>query len=166
MITSEQYEKFLNSLVDDLEGNWVIIGGSLLAVIHAASRSTMDIDLCSIDELTNEKRISLMKLAEKAGLNIEAINPAADFFLKQIPHWRNSIVLLQSGKKGNLYRPSLELYIDLKMSRSTVTDVQDCISFLQWHIKNNIKFDRESLKRNLSEKAKINSKANEILKEL
>ncbi|MBC7458295.1 MAG: hypothetical protein H7235_08465 [Bdellovibrionaceae bacterium] len=63
-----------------------------------------------------------MKLAEQAGLSIEAINPAADYFLKQIPNWKNYLVILQNGSKGNLYRPSLELYIALKLGRGTTTD--------------------------------------------
>lgn len=166
MITSDQYNIFLNSIVSELEGNWVLIGGSLLAVLNAESRATSDIDLCSIDELNNEKRISLMKLAEKAGLSIESINPAADFFLKQIPNWKNSIVLFQSGQKGNLFRPSLELYISLKMKRGTDTDIQDCVSFLKWHLKNNISFDANHLKKALLESASENKKFLEILKNL
>lgn len=163
MITQEQYKIFLESMIRELEGDWVLIGGSLLAVINAESRSTSDIDLCSIDELSNEKRISLMKLAEQAGLSIESINPAADYFLKQIPNWKNSLVILQSGLKGNLYRPSLELYISLKLARATDTDIKDCISFLKWHLKNNINFDQEKIKQTLSEKQESNPKINEIL---
>lgn len=166
MITSEQYKHFLESMITELDGDWVIIGGSLLALISAESRLTADIDLCSVDELSNEKRISLMKLAEKAGLSIESINPAADFFLKQIPHWKNSIVLLQAGAKGNLFRPSLELYIDLKLKRATDTDIKDCISFVNWHLAKSISFDREKIKKTLSEKVLSNPKFNEILKAL
>lgn len=163
MISLEQYKLFLDSMIAELEGDWVLIGGSLLAVINAESRLTSDIDLCSIDELSNEKRISLMKLAEQAGLSIEAINPAADYFLKQIPNWKNSLVILQNGSKGNLYRPSLELYIALKLARSTDTDIKDCISFLNWHVKNNLSFDREKIKQMLSQKQESNPKINEIL---
>ena len=101
MITAEQYQNFLIKILDFLEGDWVVIGGSLLALIKADSRVTADIDLCSIDELTNEKRLSLMKLATEVGLNIEAINPAADFFLNQIPNWKSSIILYKSGIKGS-----------------------------------------------------------------
>lgn len=163
MISLDQYKLFLESMITELEGDWVLIGGSLLAVINAESRLTSDIDLCSIDELSNEKRISLMKLAEKAGLSIEAINPAADYFLKKIPNWKNSIVILKNGTKGNLYRPSLELYIALKLGRSTDTDIKDCISFLKWHVENKIDFDREKIKQTLTQKLESNPKINEIL---
>lgn len=163
MISLEQYKLFLQSMVTELEGDWVLIGGSLLAVINAESRFTSDIDLCSIDELSNEKRISLMKLAEQAGLSIEAINPAADYFLKQVPNWKNSLVILQNGIKGNLYRPSLELYMALKLNRGTDTDIKDCLSFIRWHLKNNIDFDREKIKKTILEKAQSISKFDEIL---
>jgi hypothetical protein len=101
MITSAQYKTFLDSIITELEGDWVIIGGSLLALVNADNRATADIDLCSVGDLDNDKRVGLMKLTEKAGLSIESINPAADFFLKQIPNWKNSIVILQHGAKGS-----------------------------------------------------------------
>lgn len=163
MITPEQYQNFLNNVVAELEGEWVIIGGSLLAIINAESRVTSDIDLCSIDELSNEKRINLMKIAQQSGLSVEAINPAADFFLKQIPHWRQSLVLLQTGAKGCLYRPSLKLYIELKLSRSSSTDFTDCISFVRWHLKNNITFNYLELKSYLLDQAAKNVKVSEII---
>lgn len=163
MITPEQYQQFLTSIVSELDGDWVIIGGSLLAIINAESRVTSDIDLCSIDELTNDKRISLMKIAQASGLSVEAINPAADFFLKQIPHWKQSLVLLQAGSRGNLYRPSLKLYIELKLSRSSSTDLIDCISFLKWHLNNNINFNYLEFKSYLVDQAVKNPKINEII---
>ncbi len=163
MISLDQYKLFLQNMITELEGDWVLIGGSLLAVINAESRLTSDIDLCSVDELSNEKRISLMKLAEQAGLSIEAINPAADYFLKQIPNWKNSLVVLQKGPKGNLYRPSLELYIRLKLGRGTHTDIKDCVSFINWHFKNKIDFNYDKIKKMLLDKAEYNAKINEIL---
>ena len=163
MITVENYKRFLSSMITELEGDWVLIGGSLLAVINAESRLTADIDLCAVDELTNEKRLSLMKLADQAGLSIEAINLAADYFLKQIPNWKNSVVILQTGAKGNLYRPSLELYMALKLARGTMTDIKDCVSFLNWHVKNSVSFDKLKLKQTLIEKLKSNPNINEIL---
>ncbi len=146
MITSEQYILFLNNVVNELDGDWVVIGGSMLAFIDAESRVTADIDLCCISDLDNDKRISLMKLAELSGLNIEAINPAADYFLKKIPNWKNSLVLLKNGEKGNLFRPSLGLYLQLKLNRGTPTDIQDCISFINWHFKKSISFDLDKIK--------------------
>ncbi len=138
MIKQEQYNHFLKSVADDLEGDWLVIGGSLLAIIQAESRTTVDIDLCPLNEMTNELRLSLMTVAQNAGLSIESINPAADFFLKQIPNWKSSIVIFLNGKKGNLYRPSFELYLKLKIERLSQTDIEDCILYYKWNKKNQI----------------------------
>ena len=106
MINKDQYEKFLNSMTDLLAGDWVIIGGSLLAIINADARVTADIDICPVEELTNEQRLQMMDLALAAGLPIEALNPSADFFLRQIPNWKASLILFKKGLKGTIYRPS------------------------------------------------------------
>ena len=119
MINSSQYQDLFKSITSELEGDWVVTGGTLLELINTDARVTSDIDLCSIDELTNQKRMALMKLVEMAGFSVESLNPSADYFLKQIPDWEKSIVLLQSGEKGNLFRPTLELYIHLKLQRAT-----------------------------------------------
>lgn len=138
MIQREQYNNFLKSVADDLEGDWLVIGGSLLAIIQAESRTTVDIDLCPLNEMTNELRLSLMTVAQNAGLSIESINPAADFFLKQIPNWKSSIVLFMAGQKGNLYRPSFELYLKLKIERLSQTDIEDCILYYKWNKENQL----------------------------
>lgn len=146
MITHTQYSEFLKNITEDIEGDWVIIGGSLLAIIQASNRSTVDIDICPLNELTNENRLNLMNLAIKSGLPIEAINPSADFFLRQIPNWKSSLVLFKAGKKGNIFRPSLELYFKLKLNRSSDTDIDDCISFINWHKKNSLEINFENIK--------------------
>ena len=154
MITSDQYQNFIGRVVDELEGDWLVIGGSLLAMINSEYRVTSDIDICPIDEMTNEKRLHLMDIADQLKLPIEAINPAADFFVRQIPNWKSSIVLLKKGKKGQLYRPDIELYFNLKLSRMSESDVDDCILFLNWHLKQNLKFNKEKLMNLVSEKQK------------
>ena len=93
MITRKQYDDFIKNVLEEIESDWVIIGGSLLAIIHASDRSTADIDICPLNEMTNEQRLLLMNIATKSGLPIEAINPSADFFLRQIPNWKAALVL-------------------------------------------------------------------------
>ena len=136
MITKYQYNEFLKFVTQEITSDWVIIGGSLLALLNAKSRSTTDIDICPLDEMTNENRLLLMNLAIKSGLPVESINPSADFFIRQIPNWKNSLILFKTGIKGNIYRPSLELYFKLKLSRASDSDIQDCVSFLEWHKEN------------------------------
>lgn len=145
MITKSQYDIFLQNIIEDIEGDWVIIGGSLLVLIHASDRTTTDIDICPLNEMTNDMRLNLMTIASKSGLPIEAINPSADFFLRQIPNWKSSLVLFQTGKKGKLFRPSLELYLKLKLNRSSDTDIEDCIRFIEWHKNNSISIDQVAL---------------------
>ena len=145
MISENQYELFLQNVLEQIDCDWVIIGGSLLALLKATNRSTTDIDICSLDELTNERRLHLMNIAQKSGLPIEAINPAADFFLRQISDWKKSLVLFKVGLKGSLYRPSLELYFKLKLKRCSESDIQDCISFLNWHRDNSLNYNKTNL---------------------
>ncbi|MBC7420201.1 MAG: hypothetical protein H7328_05685 [Bdellovibrio sp.] len=146
MITKNQYEQFLSFITADLEDDWVVIGGSLLAILNAGTRNTTDIDICPLGELTNEKRLALMNLALKAGLSIESINPSADFFLRQIQNWKSSLVLFKSGPKGNIFRPSLELYLKLKLNRGSDSDILDCISFIEWHKNNLLLIDDKAIK--------------------
>ncbi len=151
MIHKLQYDKFLELITENLQGDWVIIGGALLAVLNADGRATADIDMCPVGELTNEMRLELMDLAIKAGLPIEAINPSADFFLRQIPNWKSAIVPFKKGLKGTIFRPSLELYLKLKLNRGTDSDIQDCVSFIKWHKKNLLEIDSEKIRHLLKE---------------
>ena len=146
MITRVQYDEFLKNILEEINSDWVIIGGSLLAIINASDRSTADIDICPLNEMTNEHRLLLMNLAVKSGLPIEAINPSADFFLRQIPNWKASLILFKAGKKGNIFRPSLELYLKLKLNRCSDTDIEDCISFISWHKKSSLEINSENIK--------------------
>lgn len=145
MISQQNYDLFVKKILEKIDCDWLIIGGSLLILLKASERATTDIDICPIEELTNERRLQLMDVAQQSGLPIEAINPAADFFLRQIPNWKESLVLYKTGKNGNLYRPSLELYFKLKLNRASDSDISDCISFLKWYEKNNLAFDKAKL---------------------
>ncbi len=157
MITSEQYQNFIGRVVDELDGDWLVIGGSLLAMINSEYRVTSDIDICPIGEMTNEKRLHLMDIADQLKLPIEAINPAADFFVRQIPNWKSSIVLMKKGKKGQLYRPDIELYYNLKLSRMSESDIEDCNLFLDWHLNQKVKFNQKVIIDIVNEKQKTSS---------
>ncbi len=152
MIQAENYQKFINLVADEISGDWLVIGGSLLAVLGENQRVTADIDICPIENMTNSSQLELMNLALKCDLSIEAINPAADFFVKQIPNWKNSIILLKKGLKGSIYRPSLELYFKLKLARCTESDIEDCLSFLTWYKKNNLDYDKPVIKKLAADK--------------
>ncbi len=164
MISKNNYDLFLKNILEQIDCDWVIIGGSLLILLKASDRATTDIDICPLGELTNERRMHLMTVAQDSGLPIEAINPAADFFLRQIPGWKESLILFKTGKNGNLYRPSLALYFKLKLGRASDSDILDCISFLKWYQKNGLLYDKDELLKVLAhfDKTKVELLALEI----
>jgi hypothetical protein len=47
-------------------------------------------------------------------------------------------VLFMAGQKGNLYRPSFELYLKLKIERLSQTDIEDCILYYKWNKENQL----------------------------
>ena len=71
---------------EQLTGDWVLVGGALAALWFAADRVTVDVDLISLPDRP-ERRYELMDFALAQGLPIEAVNSAADFFLRRIPGW-------------------------------------------------------------------------------
>ena len=40
MITRNQYDEFLKNILEEIDSDWVIIGGSLLAIIQASKQAT------------------------------------------------------------------------------------------------------------------------------
>jgi hypothetical protein len=164
MIQNEQYQKFLKNVVDQLQGEWLIIGGSLLALIQASGRYTTDIDLCPLQDLTNDMRLNLMEIATQSGLSIDAINPAADFFVRQIPNWKSQIVMFMQGQKGRLFRPTLQLYFQLKLARLSESDLADCFSYYEWHVQSGIEFSKNVLSELVRSKLQVETDQNQITK--
>lgn len=112
-----------------LEGEWLLIGGSAAAVWFLSTRTTEDIDLIGLAG-TQAQRLALMELAAEAGLPVEAVNSAGDYFLRQIPDWRDQLVLLHAGARATIYRPSATLFLLLKIRRLSVVDHDDCLALL------------------------------------
>ena len=125
-------EKFLGTVVDELDGKWILIGGTVMSILQEKVRPTVGIDLVPLDKAGNEARLKLMDLAERMKLPPEAINLAAEFFLKRIPNWEEELVLLKKGKKGEVYRPSANLFLLSKISRLSETDLADCLAMIKF----------------------------------
>lgn len=125
----QRVDELLKRVADELGGEWLLIGGGLVATWLDARRTTEDLDLIGL-EGTADERLRLMELAERAGLPIEAVNSAADFFVRRVPDWRAQLVPLLRGARGTLYRPSITLFIQLKASRLSGTDLSDCVAAL------------------------------------
>ncbi len=73
-----------------------------------------------------------MKLAEDLGLPVETINQASLYFLEKIPNYIKELVILHKGKSATIYRPNVNLFIQLKVGRLSESDLADCLEFLKY----------------------------------
>lgn len=112
-----------------LTGDWLLIGGAAAAAWFSVERTTEDVDLIGLGG-TAAERLALMDLAVDAGIPIEAVNSAADFFVRRIDGWRDELVVLVRGERATIYRPSATLFLLLKLARLTAIDLDDCLRLL------------------------------------
>ena len=125
-------EKFIHLLADQVEGKWILIGGSVLPLLEASFRHTQDIDIVGPPLSTQKDTLTLMEIAQTLGLPIEAINQAASFFLYKIPNWEKELVLIHKSSKASIFRPSATLYILLKLNRLSEIDLEDCKNMIAY----------------------------------
>jgi hypothetical protein len=123
-----EIHRFLDAAAAELEGDWVLLGGSAAAAWFLPTRVTEDIDLVSVSD-TPEARSALMDLAEARGLSVESVNSAAGYFLRKIPDWRQNLEVLRTGR-ATIYRPTPTLFILLKLSRLAESDAADCAALM------------------------------------
>jgi hypothetical protein len=122
-------EALLALAAEQLDGDWLLIGGAAAAAWFSVTRTTEDLDLVGLAG-TSAERHALMNLAASAGLPVEAVNSAADFFVRRIDGWREELVPLVRGPRATIYRPSATLFLLLKIERLTAVDLDDCIALL------------------------------------
>ncbi len=113
-----------------LEGEWLLIGGAAAAAWFSPSRTTEDIDLIGLRG-TQEERFALMELALEASIPIEAVNSAADFFVRRVEGWRDELVILVRRPNATIYRPSATLFLLLKIGRLSAVDLEDCLKLIE-----------------------------------
>lgn len=145
MITSSLMNEFIKAAVQKLKGDWVVIGGALLPLLNINHRVTVDIDIVPIEK--TDQQLELMRIAEKIGVPVEAINPAATFYLKEIKGFNKELILFHEGKNARIFRPSLNLYMQLKLKRLTVSDAEDLMHYIKYCKKNGDPLDVLELKR-------------------
>ncbi len=121
----DRLDAIVTSVCDRLEGEWLIIGGAIVALWFAPRRTTEDVDIIGLGG-TAAERLSLMQLADSLGLPVESMNSAADFFVHRIADWRDQLVLFRKGAKGAVFRPSATLFLLLKVRRLDERDLEDC----------------------------------------
>lgn len=131
-LDSKLMKKVLIEAGKKLKGNWLLMGGTLLPAVGLDIRSTVDIDLVSLDKELGDQTLSLMEIAESLGLSVETINSAAAFFFKKIGARKEDLILLHQGKSAIIYRPSLALYWKLKVGRLTESDLLDCQHYFHY----------------------------------
>ncbi len=125
-------ERFVAMAADELSGDWVVMGGSVLCLVGAGSRVTLDIDVAGPPESRQEQALLLMEIAERLGLPVEAINQAGAFFLRRIEGWQDRVVVVKEGRGARILRPDATLFLQLKVSRMSESDLSDCTSFVRW----------------------------------
>jgi len=125
----DRIRALLELAADRLDGEWLLIGGAMAAAWFAPARTTEDIDLVGLAG-TADERLALMELAASAGLPIEAVNSAADFFVRKIPGWRDELVPFVTGARATIFRPTATLFLLLKLARLSTSDLEDCIALI------------------------------------
>jgi hypothetical protein len=123
-------EALVQAIADQLEGDWLLIGGALVALWLEPDRTTQDIDLIGMRGEPSE-RYALLDFAARSGLPIESINSAADFFVQRIPGWREMVEVLRVGARGRILRPTTTLFLLLKMGRLSERDLADCLAAIE-----------------------------------
>ena len=121
-------EEILRYIVDDLGGDWFLTGGGLVRMSFDSTRGTEDLDLVRIStpgQSDDAAKQALFRWLIDRGLGPEWVNSAVEPFVREVPNWENETVLIRTGAKGRLFRPSLTLFVYLKLRRGTEIDIVD-----------------------------------------
>lgn len=151
-LNSKLLEQFLKLVLKELNGEWVLLGGTLLPALGIDYRQTVDIDFAPVGEMSNRASLELMGLAEKLGIAVESINAAAGFFLRKIPDYSERLIVLKKSKNCTIYRPSLALYLELKLNRASPTDLTDCEQMILYCMKSKLADEIKNAKKYLEQK--------------
>jgi len=129
-LDAARLDAVIQRVADRLRGDWLLVGGALVALWLDARRVTEDVDLVGIQG-TGADRLALFALAYDLGLPVEAVNSAAEYFVHRITDWRNHIELFRTGQSGRVFRPDPTLFLLLKMRRLSTRDLEDCLELLR-----------------------------------
>jgi hypothetical protein len=133
-------EQVVDAIAERLPGEWLLVGGALAALWLAPRRTTEDVDLVGLGGTTDE-RLALMQLAGELGLPVEALNSAADFFVRRIEGWRDELEPFRQGARGRIYRPTVTLFVLLKLRRLSEQDLADCLAAVTRARTDRLRFD-------------------------
>lgn len=145
-LDQETLQCFLELAGERLEGEWVVIGGMVLPLLGVAHRVTVDIDVAGPDDASSDQMLTLMQIAEELGFPVEAINQAGAYFLHRIEGWNDHLVEVHRGTSATILVPDPTLFVLLKLSRLTESDLADCRMMLGLARKNETPVDRARLR--------------------
>ena len=123
---------FLRVALERLDGHWVLIGGAVLPLLGIEHRTTVDIDIVGPKSATQEQTLVLMEIAEELGFPVETINQAGAYFLRKQEGYESLLLPLARSRRATISRPNATLYVLLKLSRLTETDLEDCRQILDY----------------------------------
>lgn len=118
-------ESIVDAICERAAGEWLLVGGAMIALWLESRRTTQDLDLIGMQG-TNAERRAIMEIAESLGLPIETMNGAADWYVHKIADWRTHVVEFRRGPKGTVFRPDATLFLLLKLQRLDERDLEDC----------------------------------------
>ena len=144
----QRIDAIVQAVADRLDGEWLLVGGSLVALWIDTRRTTEDVDLLPVRG-AKDARMALLGLAADLGLPVEALNSAADFFVERIPKWANEIEVLRKGKRGTVYRPSPTLFLLLKIRRLSEEDLADCLALIDKAARESLAIDAKRVLREI-----------------
>ncbi len=138
----------VEAIADRLPGDWLLIGGGLVALWLDVDRTTEDLDIIGIAGC-DDPRLRLLELADDLGLPIETLNSAADFFVRRVPGWDTEIELLHGATKGamgRVFRPTPTLFLLFKLGRLSDQDLADCQCLLDRVEQDQLPLDRDRVR--------------------
>jgi len=141
VLSSKQIRSIVERAANRLSGDWVLLGGALAALWFSAARVTEDIDLIPMGA-DRDGRHELMEFALEEGLPLEAVNSAADFFLRRIAGWAGELELLHTGSRARIFRPTPTLFLLLKSGRMSEADLEDCVQLIDFAQRHALAVDR------------------------
>lgn len=149
-LDQDRIKEIVEAVADRVGGDWLLVGGGLVALWFYNRRVTENIDIVSFSDKT-DARYAIMEVAEALGLPIEAVNSPADFFVRRIPDWKKQTEVLYRGREGVIQRPTPTLFLLLKVQRLSEQDFIDCEMLLAEVRKQKLDLDRDRIVRTLEQ---------------
>ncbi len=129
-LAADELRELMGRFVERVDGDWVLLGGALVALWLDGARETFDVDIVS-RSVDGQARLELLAFGHDEGLGPEGINSAADFFLRRLEGWEEGLVELMAGARGRILRPSITHFVLLKLRRLSEQDLQDVLLALE-----------------------------------